>query len=175
MSDIKRRRLVAFLVDAPLAFALLPIVPVVVTTRLEGNWWDWMLPWGRGFHLLHTLLGYLIWRKTLGKKTRRPLRRQPPRMGIHPPARRPRGDQGRLAQHHCASRLLRHRGNRRRNRLGLEDIRRYIPRRVHHLRLPRLVRPSDGGYCLPRRHTQGRARDPRPALLHRRGLGGGGG
>ena len=68
MSDIKRRRLVAFLVDAPLAFALLPIVPVVVTTRLEGNWWDWMLPWGIGLHLLHTLLGYLIWRKTLGKR-----------------------------------------------------------------------------------------------------------
>ena len=72
MSDgrmgLKRRRLVAFLVDAPLAFALLPIVPVVFTTRLEGNWWDWMLPWGIGLHLLHTLLGHLIWRKTLGKK-----------------------------------------------------------------------------------------------------------
>ena len=66
--DLKRRRLIAFLIDALLAFALLPIAPVVVTTRLEGNWWDWMPPWGMGFHLLHTLLGHLIWRKTLGKK-----------------------------------------------------------------------------------------------------------
>ena len=27
-----------------------------------------MLPWGMGFHLLHTLLGHLVWRKTLGKR-----------------------------------------------------------------------------------------------------------
>ena len=44
---------------------------MIITTRLEGNWWDWMLPWGMGFHLLHTLLGCLIWRKTLGKKLTR--------------------------------------------------------------------------------------------------------
>lgn len=67
-ADLKRRRAIAFLIDALLAFALLPIVPVVITTRLEGNWWDAMPTWGLGFHLLHTLLGCLIWRKTLGKK-----------------------------------------------------------------------------------------------------------
>lgn len=66
--DLKRQGAIAFLVDALLAFALLPIVPVVITTRLEGNWWDAMLPWGMGFHLLHTLTGHLIWRKTLGKR-----------------------------------------------------------------------------------------------------------
>ena len=44
---------------------------MIITTRLEGNWWDWILPWGMGFHLLHTLLGCLIWRRTLGKKLTR--------------------------------------------------------------------------------------------------------
>lgn len=67
-ASLKRRRGLAILVDLLLAFAVLPVAPVVITTRLEGNWWDWMLPWGMGFHVLHTLLGCLIWRKTLGKK-----------------------------------------------------------------------------------------------------------
>lgn len=70
-ASLKRRRGIATLVDALLAFAVLPVAPVIITTRLEGNWWDWMLPWGMGFHLLHTLLGCLIWRKTLGKKLTR--------------------------------------------------------------------------------------------------------
>ena len=70
-ASLKRRRALALLIDALLAFAVLPIAPVIITTRLEGNWWDWILPWGMGFHLLHTLLGCLIWRKTLGKRLTR--------------------------------------------------------------------------------------------------------
>ena len=66
-----RTRLLAATIDTALAYLVLPALPILVTTRLEGNWWDWILLWGFAFHALHVVIGQLLWGRTLGKRITR--------------------------------------------------------------------------------------------------------
>ena len=61
-------RLQATAIDTLLAYALLPILPIFMTTGFKMYWWEHIWFWGFAFHALHVLAGQALWGRTLGKR-----------------------------------------------------------------------------------------------------------